>query len=476
MTQLLPAHLAEAALLERLGTDDREAFDELARRHGPAAWRLAVIVSPDAVAACRNSAMGVARAFAAPRTAPRTGPLRVAVLAAVRAAADPAAAQGGAWSPVPDDATDAERRLLAALGRLPEHHRSALWLVDAERLDAGAVAVILAIPDDSVRLLHLRARAALRCALAAEQAAAIGADVCRSVTQALPGMGPGMGPATGAARAGDRRRIRGHLDRCAACAGHLRESKTAPGRLRSAVAFPSAPPWDEAWALYRSLTAGPAGPFGLMLPGGRPVPRWAERALAGATAAAISVGIAGAVALGARDTISGTAGEPRPDRLAQAGEPRVPGSRASSGEPRSVPAPAPVVLGELPALPSFDTAARTPQTPEGNGSPVFATAGPTPATPAPRPGPAPGPAPAPLPAREAGPGPDTAPQPGSGDAGDPDPGTGGSPLLEVPLGDLGGVVVGEDCTGLTAGPATLGCEATGTHSPGATRVGPLNLP
>ena len=51
---------------------------------------------------------------------------------------------------------------------------------------------------------------------------------------------------------------------------------------------------EARWSTSRDT---PAGPLHLALPGGRPVPRWAERTLAGTTAALIALGITSALAV-----------------------------------------------------------------------------------------------------------------------------------------------------------------------------------
>ena len=53
----------------------------------------------------------------------------------------------------------------------------------------------------------------------------------------------------------------------------------------------------QAEARWRATRRREPGPLRLVLPGGRPVPRWAERSLVGATAALVAAGIASAVAV-----------------------------------------------------------------------------------------------------------------------------------------------------------------------------------
>lgn len=74
-------------------------------------------------------------------------------------------------APTPFDhaaASEAERRLEAALGRVPAAYREALLLVTVERFEPVDVAAILGITSDAARQRIARARAMLREALGEE--------------------------------------------------------------------------------------------------------------------------------------------------------------------------------------------------------------------------------------------------------------------------------------------------------------------
>ena len=99
----------------------------------------------------------------------------------------------------------------------------------------------------------------------------------------------------------DTVRVRRHLDRCEAVPHTPRRDRRPRPRLKDLV--PALPIAIEALAdrgVARPGAEG-AGPLGLHLPSGRPAPAWAERALAGATAAVVSIGITAAVLLGGED-------------------------------------------------------------------------------------------------------------------------------------------------------------------------------
>lgn len=77
--------------------------------------------------------------------------------------------RGGAPTPFEEAAaSDAERRLEAALGRLPAIYREALLLVTAERFEPHQAAAILGLSPEAARQRIARARAMLREALGEE--------------------------------------------------------------------------------------------------------------------------------------------------------------------------------------------------------------------------------------------------------------------------------------------------------------------
>jgi hypothetical protein len=78
--------LDETAVAARAARGDRAAFDELHHRHGPLAWRLAVVAGTGTTRAEHALAEGLARTVAKLTAAPSTHPLRLDLLAATRAA------------------------------------------------------------------------------------------------------------------------------------------------------------------------------------------------------------------------------------------------------------------------------------------------------------------------------------------------------------------------------------------------------
>jgi DNA-directed RNA polymerase specialized sigma24 family protein len=465
--------LAETDVATRAARGDRAAFDELRHRHGPLAWRLAVVAGTGATQAENALAEGLARTVAKLTAAPSTHPLRLDLLAATRTAslAEPTAQERGSdapdgWPPAPADATDDELRLLGAYRCLPEHYRSTLWLLESERLEAHHASLVLGLPTDAVGLLHLRARAGLRQALSSRQLEALTAQgaegACQRATGSL------SASRTGRLAAADRRNVDRHLERCAPCRDRLAELDAAPLALRSVIEVPTLPGPDAAWARFRALTdAAEVRPLGLVLPGGRPVPLWAERALAGAAAAAISLGIAGAIAMGARGEAGpgqGRAPETAAqtsDGTGQTGQTGA-GTGAPSGPVTAAPLD-PVVLDAAPPPPrlgsgtapggSGGSGGSSPASGDGGTAPVRGTSGSAPATPAPSEVADPAPTqPAPSSPPES-----TAPEPEPDPAPPADEPGGG---LDVDLGDLG-LSIGEDCTGIKVGGTTAGCESAG---------------
>jgi hypothetical protein len=279
--------LHDRALAELARSGDRAAARELLRRHGAAAWRLALVTTRSTTVAASSVARAFAAVLAHPDRTPvdPTAPLRPGLLAATRAtalAAPPAPA--GVDLPI-------DPGLPAAFHQLPELWRAALWLTDAEELPEAQVAEALGLSVEGVRSLLDRARAGLAEQLAHEHATGLDPD-CRATTEQLQDYS--------AERLAPRRAtaVRRHLDACAACRHRLEEiDDLRPGLRRTALAAPLLLLTEAEAAWAAELVTAP-GPLKLVLPGGRPMPPWAERAVAGAAAAVITLGITGAVLSG----------------------------------------------------------------------------------------------------------------------------------------------------------------------------------
>jgi hypothetical protein len=445
----------EATLVRRARTGDREAFDEVHERHGPAAWRVAAVTAPDQATAEAALADGVARTVQGDVLV--AGPIRTRVLAATlshAAGGDPGAS--GAWLPAPEDATGADAQLFEAFAGLPHRYRTALWLADAERIPSAQAALVLGQAPAELADLADRARAALRTSLDHRVLADLSdGTVCHRARTALA-VGSG-------ASARERAGAEAHATGCEPCRGHQALLASAPLALRSVLALPAAPDSDRAWARWQALRAeGTTRPLGIALPGGRVPPVWVERALAGAAAAAITLGVAGAIALGARDATRGDHGNQPAASSQPAG---ATGGESAASKGRAEPEPlAPVELDPAPPPPApieiggADPAPKPPAAVQSASSP----APPTPA-PAPAPAPAPPPAPAPAPPPPAAPAPvEPAPAPSTADSPrgtqSPDstePEDDGE-QLDLKLSDDVGISVGE-CTGVKLGGTTLGC-------------------
>lgn len=440
----------EATLVRRARTGDREAFDEVHERHGPAAWRVAAVTAPDQATAEAALADGVARTVQGDVLV--AGPIRTRVLAATlshAAGGDPGAT--GAWLPAPQDATGADAQLFDAFARLPHRYRTALWLADAERIPSAQAALVLGQAPAELADLADRARAALRTSLDDRMLADLpDGSVCRRARTALA--------ASSGAGARQRAAAKIHAAGCESCRGHQALLAGAPLALRSVLALPATPVSDGAWARWQALRAeGTTRPLGIALPGGRVPPVWVERALAGAAAAAITLGVAGAIALGARDATRGD----RDDQPAASSQPTgATGGESAAGNGRAEPEPlAPVELDPAPPPPAPIEIGGADPAPPAPAGPVKGASSPAPPTPAetpPPPPPPPPPAPAPA---EPPPAPPASEEPRGTHSPDSTDTEDDGEQLDLKLTDDIGISVG-DCTGATLGGTTLGCEST----------------
>lgn len=351
-----PSSTRDRELVQRSRGGDGDAFAELYRRYAPGAWRLAVAVNRTPHRARAAVADAFARVLGGDAPVDTGRALRPQILAATRSAAtDVEENRGGTaiadLSPASNVAPDI---VLHAFRGLPERSRAALWLADGERLDERDVAQALELPADAAADLTGRARAALRERFLLTHLATVTSAECEHSARLLDGY------ATEELSIREASRVRRHLDGCADCRSRLTElDDLAPLLRRHALPVP-APLVDDVERAWRAAVAAGAarGPLHLTLPSGRPVPVWAERAVAGAAAAVITLGITGAILAGGR-------GKPRQDlsRETASEEPTFGGdgeSALGSGDDL------PLVLPEGQALPDIGSWG-------GGGSPAQTT-------------------------------------------------------------------------------------------------------
>lgn len=257
---------AELELVERARDGDHDAFVALYRLHAAPAWRLALALTADG----DRAADAVARAFArtlAPSTpgALRTEePYALRLLTATRQVVVDQGGGSGAGAPlaVPSAPVEASGghdtrsargvEVMHAFHQLPERWRTVLWLTEVEGLALAASARVLAIAPGDAEELLVRAEAGLRTQwirdrrLAGAPLGVAPEDLTRQLQTVLP----------------------------------------LPIDLFAIT--------DGRWRAQRVPAAAPLVLL-LPLPGGRSLPRWAERALLATTAALIALGITSAL-------------------------------------------------------------------------------------------------------------------------------------------------------------------------------------
>lgn len=460
--------LQDRVLAEAARRGERVAFDELYRRHAASCWRLAVVATGEPGAASRAMSDAFAGTLSNAGPTPE-GPRGVLLslllgtrLSAVAAAALVPTAVARPGSPTsaasPDDG-------VAAFAALPERGRSGLWLMDLEGFSAREAAVVLEVAPRSAGLLVERARLGLREQMLHTHVAK-GDTRCRRMAERLPDY------AEGALAERDALSTRRHLDVCPRCRARLEALDDLKIRLRRSV--PGLPPQvhEDAAARWASALVPFRGPLHLRRPGGRPVPAWLERAVAGAAAAAIALGITGAILAGGRSRAHDGRALPADREASLVGGDGESALGAGDGL-------APLVLDGYGFVPP---AFSSPSAPDGIDPVTRGAAGPPalPSTGAGAAGPvaSPAPLPAPDPAPEPAPSPTTTTTaPTNPDEPPPAP-----PAAEVTVGvgDTLAVTVGDACTGLTLLGTTVGCAPTTTDDPvtldtGGTLLSPLGL-
>lgn len=435
-------HLQDETLADQARDGSRGAFEELYRRLAPTAWRLALAVTRDPALAAGAVASGFASTLSRPPAATNTT-VRSQLLAATRHAAfEPdLEAVAVACGPIGSSAPTAARTAFASV---PERWRSSLWLTEVEGLEAAEVGPALGLPAASVTPLVTRARLGLGEQVVTAHAAEAPVE-CQDALDRLVDYGADrLAPR-------EANRVRRHLDGCDSCQGLLADlDDVVPSVRRLALPLP-VELFDVSERRWRNGLVHAPGPLGLTLPSGRPVPAWAERAVAGAAAAVIALGITSAI------LVAGRGGRVRDDDLARSvaeGEPLGDGESAAGGD-----------VGLDDDLLGATTPTLAPAAPAANGS-LSRTVQRTVAS-APVPTPAPAPAVAPVaPVAPVTPEPEPAPPPAVAPPATPSP-PATEPAVEVTVGVEGvlGLTVGDQCAGLELAGTTLGCAPATTGAP-----------
>lgn len=478
--------LDEHHLTDRARQGDRAAFDELAERHLAAAWGLAGAVTRHPGLAVDAVVAGVAGALADPHGVPQigTGSALIPLLRATRRAAvdgpsDPTRELSGVMIDGPE--LDEHAVLVReAFHDLPERSRSALWLVEVEQLDTPIAAGALELQATELPTLVERAHQGLgEQLLKGGLGAAAGSECARTVDRLPDYMADELSER-------DVIRTRRHLDSCEPCRDRVAALDDLLPLLRQCVVPMPLALVDDARRRWAASIVPATGPLRLHLPGGRPMPVWAERALAGTAAAVVTLGITGAlIASGGRGS------KVRDDLAARSATAEAP----LSGDGESA-------LGNRPGLSDLQlengTAITVPgaggsgpttggkAAGAGSGSGSGSTAGNGSAGDTARGGTGSAAAPttsttAPPPTTTTTAPPLVSPPPITGDEQPPPPPPADEPALQVDVGvgPILGVSVGDECTGLTVLGTTLGCDGT-SGAPldlgiGGSLVDPLGL-
>ena len=247
----VPDPATELQAIERAREGEHDAFVRLYRQDAPPAWRLGLALTADAMSAADAVALAFARVLVPSGPGARRSevPFRLRLLTATRHVV----LDQGTGHPRKGAAPEPGSRraeVMHAFHQLPERWRTVLWLPAIEGIDLDDAAGVLGIDPDSAVDLAARADAGLRTQWQRDRSAA-GEDV-----PAAPE----------------------HLSRL----------------LQSVLPLPM-DLFDEVEALWRAERERRLGPVGRVLPGGRPVPRWAERGLLAGAAALIAAGITSAL-------------------------------------------------------------------------------------------------------------------------------------------------------------------------------------
>jgi RNA polymerase sigma factor (sigma-70 family) len=235
-------------LVGRAAEGDSRCFEELYRRHAPAAWRVAYAVAgnPDDAADAVSDAF--TRVF---QVLPEGRPLAIEafrpyLLAATRNAALDGLRRQGRLTPTPtldhlekvntsDQAADkvldsVDSNLVAVAFRsLPERWRSVLWLTEVEGIPAREAAPMLGVSANGLAQLAVRARAGLRQRFLQAHLRAPVARACQFPVDKLGAyIAGGLSPRETA-------KVDQHLAGCADCRQQVEELEDLGSLLRRVV-------------------------------------------------------------------------------------------------------------------------------------------------------------------------------------------------------------------------------------------------
>lgn len=392
----------EQALLERAQRGDLSALRTLYDHHAAPTWRLAHAAAGDVTVATDAVAGAFARVAGTQdrRAIDRFAPVRVQLLTAAHEGSI-GSTEGTAARPRAGS-TDA---VLDAFDQLPERWRTVLWLRHVEGAAVRTTARVLGLAGSDAERLLRRASAGLHEQVLHQQATVVDQPRCHRTTLLLGGYVASSLPPR------DSQRVRRHLDGCEACRSRLEELDDLGPHLRRSVPALPLTLWALVEDAWHQRTRAATGPFGLRLPGGRPLGAWAERALAGATAAVVAVGISAAVLTGGRrdaggnghaalataddgllggaadgeSALGGDVGGEAPASV-DAATPDAPEREPAADAPRQGSTPSP------PPAPAAGGASERPRLAPDSSAPAPA---PAPSEPTPSPGPGPGPVPRP---------------------------------------------------------------------------------
>lgn len=300
---------ADGILTQRAAAGDVDAFEELYRRHAPAAWRLAHALTGSG----HDAADVVSEAFtkvlhALPNGRLQDGsPFLPYLLTAVRTTAIDLGRGGARQQPTdanldrvaPGDGPSEQAMssvdaafVATAFRSLPERWRSVLWLTEVEQVPAREAAALLGTSPNGVAQLAVRARNGLRERFLQAHLRTDGVALdCKATVERLGAyVAGGLAPR-------DVAKVDQHLAGCAGCRARQAELEDVGGRLRALVVPLPTAAGAMAIGRYReSMTLAPAGSDR-----DRVLAAWFERAqapLAVASVALFAAGIIGAGILG----------------------------------------------------------------------------------------------------------------------------------------------------------------------------------
>lgn len=238
-------HQSDADLAVRASNGDREAFEELYRRHSRTAMRVAYRVTGnihDAGDAVSDAFARVMQALPQGRLAEPTR-FRSYLLTSTRHAAVDVLRRAGRAIPHEDGAEPAQTTagpsellmdradnalVAAAFRALPERWRSVLWLTEVEGIPAREAATMLGVSPNGVAQLAVRARAGLRERYLQAHLPEVDGD-CRDTVQRL---GAYVG---GALAPRDTARVDQHLASCDDCRARRDDLEQIGTTLRKAA-------------------------------------------------------------------------------------------------------------------------------------------------------------------------------------------------------------------------------------------------